>query len=1563
MRRFHPAWRVFGHSVHGAALFVTFVAALAAGILLHMEAPPLRRGIARRAEGLIASSLQGKILIDSVGGLGLRGLDGVNARVLDPSGKPAASIYGLRVRLPITEVVKSALSGKGPIDVHLTELSIKAMDVDIDVDEKGMIPLQRAIASREPSKPGGRGVSVRIDEIEVGHVWAHGVPASGIPVDADADQIRARVTATPPDGESEQSSARSTPDVALDVDALTLTTRGMPAHADAHGTLEAHVRLPAPGGGALGAKVAWKGTVAAIPSTLDASLDGEAVEAKLDAPEVAAEAVRAVWPQSPLEGPAAVHLDVNGTLPKLQVHAHLAHAKATFDLSGPVVVGGAQSADMHFETRGVDLHGLVPAAPPSDFGATGTLSVAAGAGGAVSGKLDVDFAGGRIAGAVVPRARIKGTFAKDAKGVHADASVSADEPGAPTALKVHLAPKGKSYEITFGSATHVAALDAVPRLGPVARGKTELKTDGVIDFEKNAIDVKLDAELTGLGHDVLSVEHATVNAKVRGTVSSPQIDLAVHGDVLDFGGYKFSSAELGIHGPARAAQIVGSLDADGDGTPDFGMQGHLSIGATTKIDDIQVHIARASENVNVHVGEITIAHGEMAVDPIEIDGLGGPITASFHSTFAAAHVVVKATEIDLARFARVSHVKEGIRGCIASVDVDTTLERDGGDGHVILELGKCSVDQVQGASFGLSAELHGRTIAGRVHAELEDVGQVVATTSAIKIGGKGTLPQSWKLAYGTVKFDGSLDIEKLARRLPRDSMTLDHIRGTVALSGRVERDSPTDDTPGLNLTATTSGLVVIGPSKRTTDVDGAPVISPPAWRMDGIDVGLDARIDGDSGFGSLALRLSDPKGPLVTVDLKSGKMPYDQIIAQPAITFVLLETVPFNAHVGIGPREAKQLPAMLVPKGLHGTLGASIDATGTMLDPVVDVHARVDQARWSKAMTYPVDLDLTTHYDGEHATVTLNGTDKDRRVIEVGANVDAKAGDLVHGITYGWAASVRAHLDALKLHSIPALGDRGVTGFISGDVALDGLHQDAKATLSLDVNALKVGDAACKGGTIRAKVDGKALDASMHLDQTDGWVDLTAHAATKWGAEMAPALDPAHAPTGTLRAKSFRAGLLMPFVDETFTELDGRIDANLTVSLDAKSGKASTAGTLGFSQGRMELAAMGGEFHDVAANMTFTPDGVVKVDGVKASAMSGRVEAAASARLDGLALASASAVMQIPSNSPLLMTFQGAQVGTVDGKMNIEIASRPKDMDVKVNIPTLHVELPLTSSREIQALGEMQGVRIGLEKKGGQFLAERLDSPKQAVAAPPGKTITTTIKLGSDVVVKKGTELSVNLGGSPVFAVSDAVRASGQVRLLGGKIDVQGKSFDIDSGAVTFQGDATDPQMVITASWSAPDGTKVYAELRGTLKAPKVTLRSEPAYSQNEIIALLVYGSADASNPNAQGNGTAQTNAAAGVAGGAATQPLNSALANMGLGGVSTRVDTSASTPRADVEVQIARSLSLQIAEVMGIPPPGTNPDTTLLTLSFRFAKSWAAQSTIGSAGTSIWDMVWQYRY
>jgi hypothetical protein len=78
---------------------------------------------------------------------------------------------------------------------------------------------------------------------------------------------------------------------------------------------------------------------------------------------------------------------------------------------------------------------------------------------------------------------------------------------------------------------------------------------------------------------------------------------------------------------------------------------------------------------------------------------------------------------------------------------------------------------------------------------------------------------------------------------------------------------------------------------------------------------------------------------------------------------------------------------------------------------------------------------------------------------------------------------------------------------------------------------------------------------------------------------------------------------------------------------------------------------------------------------------------------------------------------------------------------------------------------------------------------------------------------------------------------------------------------------------------------------------------------------------------------------------------------------ISTKIDTSRTTPRPEVEIQIGRDISLQVAWVLGVPPPGTNPDTTLFTLSWRFLRQWSLETTFGDAGTSILDLVWQHRY
>jgi hypothetical protein len=123
----------------------------------------------------------------------------------------------------------------------------------------------------------------------------------------------------------------------------------------------------------------------------------------------------------------------------------------------------------------------------------------------------------------------------------------------------------------------------------------------------------------------------------------------------------------------------------------------------------------------------------------------------------------------------------------------------------------------------------------------------------------------------------------------------------------------------------------------------------------------------------------------------------------------------------------------------------------------------------------------------------------------------------------------------------------------------------------------------------------------------------------------------------------------------------------------------------------------------------------------------------------------------------------------------------------------------------------------------------------------------------------------------------------------------------------------------------------------------------------------LLFGSVDGQQAGAPSATT--ENSAIGTAGGQAAQPLNHMLNQLGLGAVSAKIDTTESTPKPEVVVQIARDISLQIAEVLGQVPPGVNPDTTLLTVDWRFLTKWSLATTVGNLGTTIFDLLWQKSY
>jgi translocation and assembly module TamB len=211
-------------------------------------------------------------------------------------------------------------------------------------------------------------------------------------------------------------------------------------------------------------------------------------------------------------------------------------------------------------------------------------------------------------------------------------------------------------------------------------------------------------------------------------------------------------------------------------------------------------------------------------------------------------------------------------------------------------------------------------------------------------------------------------------------------------------------------------------------------------------------------------------------------------------------------------------------------------------------------------------------------------------------------------------------------------------------------------------------------------------------------------------------------------------------------------------------------------------------------------------------------------------------------------------------------------------------------------------------------------------------------------------------------------KLTGQIRVESGWADVQGKKFEIERGTVTFNGKTPpNPVVVVTATWEAEDDTQVYADFVGPVKTGKVTLRSEPPRPKSELLALILFGTADGANPTPppagkQPDGTQK--AAVGVGGGFAAQGLTDALDDLAGIEATARIDTTSSrNPRPEVEFQISPRVSVAFSHVIGQPPVTEPPDKNLARIEWRFRANWAFESTTGDRGRQLFDLIWTKRY
>jgi translocation and assembly module TamB len=1486
------------------------LAAVAAPLSLRFA--PVRRTAIERINGVLAKAFVGRVVVDGVDGIGLTSIDGIDAHVETADGATLLRVSGARARLSTWPLVRSLFARSGPIEVDVPELSVADASALVDTGPDGKLRVAEAFGSRPDAAPGeGRGAKVSFANVQIVHgaVDLHLV-ASGPPVHVELAEARAKV-----------SSAGGA--VAVDLEHARIDAHGLLGNVHAIGEAEGRFTHPAPR-----LRVAWHGTLGTLAEHAQLTYDDGHIDGVVDVDGATPEQLRSVWRECPLSEPTRLHVEAHGALPRLEVAARGAVGDGAIEMAGTVVVAPNLQATLHVSTRGLDAHALAEAAPPSNVTASGDVAVTSKPDGTVEARTSLDVAPGSIAGADTPPTKVDAELSRASSGaLSARADLAVSRPGTPTAISARLEQRGSSLVLSFEGQADIARIAALPGLDARASGSAVARVGGSMDVTAGTIDAHATATLSHASTRGVSVETGRLEAHATGPAARPTVEAQLEAEGVESHGVRLSAARA---------------------------RGQLTFVDGVVARDVDIEVAGEGEPARVHVPRVRLAGGVVDVADAVVDGLGSPLAASVKASAGSVEVQAKSDGIDLARIATFVPLPAE-RGTVA-VDVDASVGAGAAHGRLAIELQHVRLPGIDDANARVETHVDGRHGWGRATATIDDLGTIDVRSSSVHVGAGPLLDAApWRHAWGAVQFHAQADLARLAARLPSVKDHLAGIAGSLDVQGQVARDSADDATPAVELTVGTKGLALRSP-----------------WALDGVDPTLYATVDGESGNTTIALQIKDAAGVIATLDASSDAVPYSVVFSDTDPVAALAAT-PFDAKLAIPSRALDALPGGLRVQGVGGTVEGTLSWQGTMSAPTIDASLEVKGGRpWPAVLSRRSDWALGGHYDGARLNATVRASAHGRQVLDATADVKARAEDLLaalRGAPLPWTASAHAKVAKLSLQDLTTLDDRQVRGDATGEVTIEDLHADAQAKLSLDVQNLQVGDIACKSSRMNVTVDGHALDASARVEQTDGFADVKAHAGARWGAAMAPEFDPSQPSKLVVLASKFRAALLLPFVSRFMSDVDGRIDAevHLTNAPGDTSTSATTAmGTIMLKDGSFELSSFGGEFHDVSGLMTLTPDRVVRLQNFVAHGLTGVIHAAASARLDGLSLSGARVTVNMPAKDPLPLIFDGVQMGLLDGDFDVSASRAPdRSMRVNVDVPTAHVQLPTSrSSVDVQALGDVAGVRVGRRDPAAGFIEVPLDRARDespGAAAKARTPIEVDVQLG-DVRVSRGTDLDVRIEGRPTVMMAGDTRVGGQIRIPRGTIDVEGKPFSIDAGTVSFVGpDASNPQVLLTASWDAPDGTHVYADFAGPLKTGKVKLRAEPSKTQSEILGLILFGTDDQTTP--QGATPAQVSPMAAAAGGAATQPLNRALDSLGLaGGISTKIDTSQVNPRPEVEVQIARDISIQVAWVLGVQTTGAG-DTTYVTLNWHFLRQWSLETTVGDAGSSVLDVVWRHRY
>jgi translocation and assembly module TamB len=1527
-----------------------------------------REFLRAKANLALQDVLVGRLQVDRIGHVNLDGLRGIDAHLLDARGRRVASLVGLSVRSNWPEIVKRLILSQ-PLVINLAPLRVDHIEIVMLDGTDGTPSLLNALSPRQPASDAGTPstTTFAIQGLHVAHVWAHGTLSAMPVIDLELRELDADF-ATGPAGLSAR------------LKRVSLVARAIQPGIGASGTMLGEVKVPPSGNEFMQASGEFSGEVAAASTLLRAKLQARKLLARAQVRDVPDALLRRFFPDALVPRPVSLDAEVMGELPQLQFTLTSTAGKTHLFLHGNALAAAETQAHADLKLQNFDLSNWVRNSSTTDFATEFHVDFAITPEGQWLGQYRVDLPKGRFGTSETPALSSDGTINRSVAGLlEVDGKLAIAEPGAPVrAVYKFAVPPNSATVLKVNLSSELSNPARVAKLAEVnARGT--LNAVAELDFSNKRLKSDAVMQLSSVVHPTARLKDVRVRATAEGALTSPGFKVFIDAAEVESNRRVLRHVVVDATGTPQAMQVAASAYADK--TLMFRLRSHVSTGQGIAIERPSLTIADPAGPIQVTAERIHFASGHIGVEGVEVSGLG-ELKASARTEGGMVHGELHAREFDLARVAHLLNV-QGIQA--GWLNLDATMAGSVRDPTARLngQVRGIAVRGMHDGSIGVDLEFSRH----RVNANIAGMwGRSKLRLNAVDVDVPEAAPSPRLIdtMQGEVTLDGDVDLAELEPTLRSFGLPIEELSGRLILFATARRTRGEDGaTPVIQAHVKTERLRLVEERKPSASLKrSSEAVAARPRVIQGMDADVQVDLDPSRRQANLQGQLVDRLGPLLTVEgdarlpsLADGSWRMD------------VQRLPMRVALRLPNRVLQELPSVIRPAAMRGSVAAVVEAEGTVGQPRLKAQVIVKRLQ-SREGKYFVDARLEANSERERGEIKVDARSTRGGTASL---LTEWEGDIAERFGLFGSTDVpfelRSHLsmNRFPLAVVPSLSDREIRGPLTGTVELTGLGRDAKLRVQLDGSGVTLNRIRLPRLKVSASADDREFLGSIDAGQGTGSARAEVRADSRWGKRWLPEL--ASAVAVRLDAKRFQLAVLAPFVAKYMSTIEGLLDANFTGRLDPVA--PLVEGHAEISDGVVQIPQLGQRFSDIRARIVAKNSEIV-VDSIEAHGISGRLTASARAQLEGAKLRAVEGRVDIAEKEKLPVTLEGVVLGDAWGHAEVNYRQQGDQSEIKVDVPRFRLKMPETAQNTVQDLEPAEAIRIGAHRADGKFVPMPLQPLRNNEKDDePPSTTRIFVQLGDSVWIDRGRELSVQIAGRLAVESGEEQSVTGQIELRTGKLDVSGKEFHIERGLVTFdQGEPSNPTITATARWDSPSGYVVYADYSGTVKDGKLKLHAEPNLSQDEILSLLLFGSPEGSmassggsgttgalgsssggpgsTPGATGsgsNGSGSAGAAVSIAGGTATKGLNRAISDVTNLDVSTRIDTSTGSSRPELVVQLTPRLTTRVTRAIGEPTPGQSPDRTFITLELRLKRSWSASAMIGDHGASTFDLIWRRRY